>query len=180
MKREDLKKLGLADDVVDKVMLMHGSTSEELKSTKAQLETVNAQLTQANTTINELNEKVNKAPNVDELKAQIQTQKEAYEKQIEDIKYDHALANYLSSITFSSDLVKEAVTNKFKEKSFKLENGKLLGADDYIEELKKSQPSAFVVETKPEDNNSGQGGIRTNGIGGENGGTPQSTFKSMF
>lgn len=175
MKREDLKALGLSDEVVEKVIQLHGNITEELKTAKANNNTLTSQLVEANKTIDSLNEQVKNTEGIEDLKKQITTQKESYEKMIEGIKYDHELANYLGNIKFSSDLVKEAVTSKFKEKQFKLENGKLLGADDFINELKKSQPTAFVIE-----NAEGQAGVKTSGVGSENGGSVAPVFKSMF
>ncbi|RRC92729.1 hypothetical protein EII25_03385 [Erysipelotrichaceae bacterium OH741_COT-311] len=177
MKREDLKALGLSDELTDKVMNLSGNTIEELKTTTAELKSLKTQLEQANATINTLNEKAKEAENAETLKAQIQSQKEDYEKQITAIKYDHSLSNYLNGIKFSSELVKEAVTAKFKEKQFKLEEGKLLGADDFIKELKEKEPSAFLKE---EGNDEGSAGVRTDGMNGQNGSEPPTAFQHFY
>lgn len=175
MKREELKALGLSEEVIEKVVALHGNVTEELKTEKANSSTLTRQLEEANKTISELNNKINSTEGIDDLKNQIATQKSNYEKMIEDIKYEHELTNYLANIKFTSDLVKEAVTSKFKEKQFKLENGKLLGADDFIAELKKSQPTAFVVE-----NEDGQAGVKVSGIGDNNNPGAAPTLKTMF
>ena len=55
MKREELKALGLADDVIDKIMGINGADIEAQKAkltpVQTELDGLKAQLTEANTTI---------------------------------------------------------------------------------------------------------------------------------
>jgi len=68
MKREDLTKLGLAEDVVDKIMSLHGSDIEshktKLSTAATELEGVKAQLLEAGKQIEAF-----KGMNIDQIKA---------------------------------------------------------------------------------------------------------------
>ena len=169
MKREDLKKLGLSDENIEAIMLLHGTTTENLKTAESQLE-------QANEQIKSLNDKVKNSANIDDLKGEMETLKSDYEKKLSSMQYEHEVTNYLSKLNFSNDLVKDAVTNKFKEQGFVLKEGKFLGADEYINQLKESTSSAFAEEQSAETKT----GIKTNGIGSAGNGTEETTFKTFF
>lgn len=180
MKREDLKTLGLTEEQIDKVMTLHGSNVEDLKTANAKVDTLTTQLKEANSQIDTLNKKVSESGNIDDLKKEMADLKTDYESQIESMKYDHEVNTFLAGVNFSSELVKKAVTAEFKEKGFKLSDGKLLGAEDYISELKKSQPNAFAEEKKTDPEV--KTGIKTDGIDDNNnsGGGNSPEFKPFF
>ena len=98
MKREDLKKLeGLTDDVIDKIMALHGQDIERYKSAadqaKAEIDGLKAQLAEANQTIEgfkKLDVEGIKAA-ADEWKAKAEKAQKDAEAQIQALKFDHAL-----------------------------------------------------------------------------------------
>ena len=183
MTREELKKLGLSDELIDQVIQLHGIATEDLKTANAEITKLKGDLKSAQDQITTLEETVKKSENVDELKTQMESLKTDYEKQIKDLEYNHSVETYLSKVPFSNDLVKKAVTTEFKEKGFKLDNGKLLGADDYIAELKKNQPTAFVEEGSGDDGSEDPEvikGLKTSGVGGEGKSQPAPQFMSVF
>lgn len=65
---------------------------------------------------------------------------------------EFAAKEYMSKFKFTSPLAEKAAMAEFMAKEFKLgEDGKFLGADDFMESMKASNPGAFVVETPPAD-----------------------------
>ncbi len=160
---------------------MHGTATEDLKTANAEITKLKSDLKSAQDQITTLEETVKKSENVDDLKTQMESLKTDYEKKIKDMQYDHTIEAYLAKVPFSNDLVKKAVTSEFKEKGFKLEGNKLLGADDYIAELKKNQPTAFVKESSGEnDDPEVKRGLKTDGVGSEGKDEPTQKFIKMF
>ena len=58
--------------------------------------------------------------------------------------YDFALKEFVNGYQFTSELVKQAVIAQLKQQEFKLNDGKFLGAEDFMKQLKEANPSAFV------------------------------------
>lgn len=59
---------------------------------------------------------------------------------------EFAARTYLSRFKFANPLVEEAVYRKFMEKKFAMEGDKFLGADDFMADMQKQNPTAFVTE----------------------------------
>lgn len=59
---------------------------------------------------------------------------------------EFAARTYLSGFKFANPLVEEAIYNKFMEKKFAMEGDKFLGADDFMAEMQKQNPTAFITE----------------------------------
>ena len=94
--------------------------------------------------------------NVDEFNKKIAD----YQKKIEDIEngykakleardFDDILASSLNGVNFSSNLAKRAVMEDIKNAGLKVVNGRIMGLNDYLDELKKTDPTAFVAEAQP-------------------------------
>ena len=69
-----------------------------------------------------------------------------YNAKIYDRDFADALKAALEDIKFSSEAAKKSVMADIKEAGLKLKDGKILGLNDLIEQLKKSDASAFVDE----------------------------------
>lgn len=170
MKREFLEGLGIDKENIDKIMAENGKDIESFKSNlstkETELASIKEQLTNANKEIEGF-----KDLNIDEIKQRADKYKEDYkalEKQskeeLENFKYEVAVKEYASHFAFANERVKNSIINDIKEKGFKLEDGKLLGADDYMEGLKKDEPTSFKVE---EDKINPPNFIRPNSGGGK-------------
>lgn len=92
---------------------------------------------------------------VDDLKRQIEeAQKKVKEteenakKQLAERDYNDAINSHVSSLKFSSNGAKKSFINDLKEKGLKIENGKLLGFDDYVKEYKENDSGAFINESE--------------------------------
>lgn len=78
----------------------------------------------------------------------------ALNKKIEDQATEFAAKEYIGGYNFTSGLAKEAALSAFMKQEFKRdENGKFLGADDFMASMKEANPGAFAVETPPDQEN---------------------------
>lgn len=74
-----------------------------------------------------------------------QASKEAEEK-VKEFQRQQAVDKCIGEIKFSSEAAKKAFKMELLEKGLPFENDKLLGLNDYIEEYKQSDPSAFASD----------------------------------
>ena len=162
MKRDFLKDLGLDKETIDKIMDENGKDAEAHSRTKEQLaqvqtenEGLKSQITQLNGSIEELKKTAGDNEALQRQIADMQTahtsEVESLNKKLADQAYDHAADGFFTGVKFSSALVEKAVKDDFKAKGYKLEGGKFVGADGYIDNLKKTDPGVFAEE-KPDEN----------------------------
>lgn len=154
MKQEELKEWGLTDEQVKSVMEQYGKDV-----TKLQKE--NEKLTADRNTWKE------KAETAEEtLKgfegidpAQVQTELATWKKKAEDAEenakkqlyerdFADALKSELENVKFTSEAAKKAVMADIKEAGLKLKDGKILGLNDLINQMKEKDASAFVDEAQ--------------------------------
>lgn len=76
----------------------------------------------------------------------------ALEDRLEAQEYSHAADMFMSKYQFTSKPAREGIMAEFNKKGFKLEDGKFLGAEEYMNSLMESEDykGAFKVEEKPE------------------------------
>ena len=143
MKREDLRKIeGLSKEQIDAIMNLHQSDVNEWNSrSKAQSDDIKAK----DDKINELTAKVKEFDGVDvkQLQQSISDWESKYHKDLAAKDKEYAKKMYFDKIPFASELAKNAAMVQFDSKDFKFEDGKFLGADDFIDSLKQSAPVAY-------------------------------------
>lgn len=145
MKREDLANLGIEDaELVQKLMDLHGKSTESIKgelgTLKAQNEQLTSQLTEANKNLEGYDPEW-------KTKAE-QAEREAQTK-IEKVKYDMFAEKAVSGLKFSSKSARDAFASQLIEKALPIENDQLLGLNDFVESYKSNDPEAFITEEKP-------------------------------
>lgn len=155
MKTEFLKDLGLTDEQIASVMAENGKDIKKEKDKadefERELKDSNTQLKQANDTISDL--KKNNADNeelqkkVNKYEEDMKTQKENYEKEINDMKYANALNDVLSKYPFQDDDAKEFAISKIKDKT-EFKNGEFIGINDVMADMKKNTGYLFKVDPK--------------------------------
>ena len=152
MKTEDLKAQGLTDEQIGFVMAENGKDLKKLQKE-------NENLTTDRDTWKE------KAETAEEtLKGfegidpeQVQTELATWKKKAEDAEKDRdqkiyerdfadALKAELDGVKFTSEAAKKAVMADIKEAGLKLKDGKILGLNDLIAQMKEKDASAFVDE----------------------------------
>lgn len=167
MKREFLKTTipGITDEQITAIMAEAGREAEELKTAREQIAAKDQQIAGLNGQIEKLNS------GIDDLK-KTAGDKAAMEKQIEDMKtahkqevdklnkqiadqaYDHAVESYFSAVKFKSPFARKAIIADFKAKGYKLDkDGKFVGAEGYIDAVKKDDPAAFEDDKKEVEKN---------------------------
>lgn len=152
MTKEELKALGLDEDQIKEVFRLNGiavnNARGDLETKEKEVETLKGQLKTANKQIEDFKEL-----DVETIKQTAEDYKESFEKlekeskaEIEEIKYNHSLNEYLNNFNFSNDRIKNSILEDVKSKEFKFEDGKFVGADDYMKELQKNEPDSFAKE----------------------------------
>ncbi|NLI20770.1 MAG: hypothetical protein GX418_04400 [Clostridiales bacterium] len=174
MKREELEKLGLTKEQIDAVMGIHGADVEAhkavLKGRDDDLAALRQDVAAKETQITDLAGQLKKRD--EDMKAlqkdagasaELQTKladlqgkydgdTKALQAKLEQQRYDYAAEQLFVGVPFASKLARKAAIEEFKGKGYKLtEDGKsFVGADGYIDALKKDDPAAFLPEKPPE------------------------------
>lgn len=156
MKRDQLKKLGLDDEVIGKIMDLNGKDIQKFK-------TENEQLTEENTAFKDqiknrdkdLKELQDQVKDNDDLSKQVQEWQDKYKTdtkelndQIAQVKLNSAVDQVLSSNKARNTKAIKALLNNDEIKFD--ESGKLIGLDSQIKSLKKSDPYLFDEGEKSE------------------------------
>lgn len=145
MKTEFLTGLGLEKEVADKIFAEHGKTVESLK----------AQIADANTTITALKSDLGKMKSLDyeglqkavqDAQERAQNAEKDRDEKIAAMEYDNAVNSFAGGLSFSSDYARKGFVADLKAQGFKLKNGELLGAGDYVKQVKQSSPETFKPE----------------------------------
>lgn len=150
MKKEDLIALGLTEEQANAVLAENG---KDVNAVRAKLTTAETERDtykqQAEDAAKEI--KGYKELDIEGIKASVtswetkyNTDTQALQTKLEEQQKDFAMKEYIGTYNFTSELVKEAVLAQLKAKDFKLDNGKFLGADDFMKQLKEANPTAFA------------------------------------
>lgn len=158
MKREFLKELGLTDKQIDKIMAENGediekakgdleSKESDLEAKKTEIEILQGQLKEANTQMEKFKEM-----DIDSIKAAADEYKEKYEsakadaeKELENLKFNHAIDKALTGAKARNT---KAVKALLDMEGLKLTDDKILGLDEQLEEIKKENEFLFEVGKK--------------------------------
>lgn len=176
MKREFLKELGIDDSVIDKIMAENGKdvekqkkeaekVTEKIKSLESELETNKQTLAEATSQIEKFKgmdvEGIQKS--ADEWKSKYETfqketesQKLDFENKMKAQEYEFAAKDYINGLKFTNDFTKNAFLKEFMSQELKLDEGKFLGAEDYINKFKESNPGVFAEESTDPNNQQNQ------------------------
>jgi len=117
-------------------------TMTELEDLKKQLAARDADLEKlkTDTTSAELRKQL------DELNAKYAEETKSLQDKLTAQEIDFEAEKLLNGYGFASERIKQSVLQEFKGKGFKFENGKFIGGAEFLEELKKNEPSAFAAE----------------------------------
>lgn len=155
MKREDLKGFELPDDVIDKIMELHGKsvnkTKNDLTTLQAENDTIKSQLAEANVQIESfkgMNIEQIKA-SADEWKTKAETAQAESTAAILKIKQDHALERELKDVFKVSDLVAVKAHLKGDGIKYNEKEDSFVGLKEQIEPLKESHGAYFADHIPP-------------------------------
>lgn len=158
MKREFLEGLDLGAGaklpkaIIDAILDENGRDLEGAKNTITTLTTerdgLKTQLETANTTIQSY-----KDMDIDGIRKAAADWETKYNTDTQKLKDDLAAANYgfavkeaVSGLKFSSESAKKAFVADLTEKKLTLQDGKLLGLEDFTKAYQEADPGAFVPE----------------------------------
>ena len=152
MKTEDLKEQGLTDEQIQYVMKEYG---KDVKKLQKDNETLTADRDNWKSKAETAEETLKGFDGIDP--EQIQKDLKEWQKKAEDAEKDYkeklyerdfadALGKEFESIKFSSEAAKKQIMNDVKAAGLKLHDGKILGLNDLIAQMKESDASAFVDE----------------------------------
>lgn len=155
-------------EAFDKEVLENYKTVKEVDTLRNKLETVegdkkaieakyNTDIAQRDTDLATLQEKLknagadaNKLSNLqtdfDTLQQTYNTAKADYEKQLAEQAYDFAIKENSGKLKFSSNSAKKAFMSALKAKNLSMENGKILGFDDFVNAYKEQDAGAFITD----------------------------------
>ena len=155
-------------EAFDKEVLENYKTVKEVDTLRNKLETVegdkkaieakyNTDIAQRDTDLATLQEKLknagadaNKLSNLqtdfDTLQQTYNTAKADYEKQLAEQAYDFAIKENSAKLKFSSNSAKKAFMSDLKAKNLSMENGKILGFDDFVNAYKEQDAGAFITD----------------------------------
>lgn len=155
MNLEKLLGKDLAEQVQEKIgdkqLILNDGTYipkqkfDDLNEDKKQIE---KQLNEANTKIQELS-----GTNTEDLEKQIKEWKEKYETETKSLnekiskrEREYVINELTRDLKFSSNSAKKTFMEELANKKLKIENGKMLGFDDYVSSYKETDPEAFIAE----------------------------------
>lgn len=157
MKREDIKKLlpDAKDDLIDQIMNLHSADVGSLKQTNTALTTerdqLKTQLEAANTEIKGFKdldvEGIKKKAADWEAKHAADTK--ALQEKLDAATYGFSVERAVTGLKFSSTAAKNQFVTDLTAKKLPLQEGKLLGLDDYVKTYKEQDPGAFAPDNDP-------------------------------
>ena len=141
MKREEVKGIlpDLTDEQLTKIMDLHGADIERQKQT---ITTLTTERDAARTQLGEANKKLEGYdPDWKNKAAEAESKAKA---QVAALQSDFAAQSAVSGVRFSCESARKAFLAELKAKNLTLQDGKLLGFDDFLADYKKTDPNAFV------------------------------------
>lgn len=164
MTRDFLKKQfpDITEEQINAILNENGRDLEALRSTVAQrdqtIQTLTterdgykSQVTERDNDINALREQVKGneqlTSQLNTLQTKYDNDTKALQNKLDEERGDRATESAFKDVKFSSNAARSAAISAFKAKGYKLgEDGKYAEAAGFIEQLKKDDPGAFVVE----------------------------------
>ena len=182
MKREFLKSLGLADDVIEKIMAEHGTSvqaktdriatlEQEAAASKTQIEGLTAQISQRDADIAELQKHKGTAEELSgklsELQQKYNDDTKALTTKLTEQANDFAAEKFLDGYKFTSKAARRAVLADFrKAEGVKYVDGQIVGGKEFMDKYMADEPDCFVPEDGGKGGDDGNGGAGAGGNGG--------------
>ena len=85
--------------------------------------------------------------NFDTLQSKYTADMQTYQKKLADQEYEFAVREFASGQKFSSNAAKRDFTTAMIGEHLKFDNGKIMGADDFVKKYSEENADAFVTET---------------------------------
>jgi len=153
MKREYLTGLGLEKEVVDKIMAEHGKSVQSLQTEKETTakaaESFKAQIAERDTQLTDLKKSSGDSEKlttqIADLQEKNKTATKEHEDQLTQVKFDYALNAKLTTDKAKNLKAVKALIDVTK---IKIDGENLIGYDEQINPLKKSDAYLFTADTE--------------------------------
>lgn len=152
MKTEELQALGLNEDQIKEVFRLNGKDVEAEKRKTEKAESDRDQWKDRAETAEETLKGFD-GVDVDQLNKDIQTWKDKaeqaqadYDKKIYERDFKDALTAELESVKFTSEAAKKSITAEVLNAGLTMKDGKILGLHDLLDQIKKTDETAFATE----------------------------------
>ena len=141
MKREEVKAIfpDITDEKLTQIMDLHGADIERQKQT---ITTLTTERDAARTQLGDANQKLEGYD--PEWKTKAEQAENNAKAQVAALQSDFAAESAVSGVRFSSESARKAFLGDLKAKKLTLQDGKLLGFDDFLADYKKTDPNAFA------------------------------------
>lgn len=162
MKTETLKSLGLTDEQIKSVMEENGKDIAREQNAKV---TIEKELTDTKTLLDDANKQIDsfKGMDIESIKKSAEEYKTKYEEadkkskqDLAELKKTHAIDLALLNTHHAKNI--KSVKANLNLENIKLDGDKLIGFDDQVELLKKSDSYLFDIEEKIDEGNGGEEG----------------------
>lgn len=135
---------------------------DDLLSKDTEITGLNETITGRDKDLKELNEKLANAGNdtvkLNQLSSDLATLQGKYDADTKELQsrltkqqYEFAVKDYANGKNFTSKAAKRDFIRSMIDKELKYENGKILGAEEFVQEYTNDYGDSFVVETPPEE-----------------------------
>lgn len=119
------------------------SLNETLKTREDDLQSLQEQLENAGTDADQIAELLDQ---LSDLRNTYDMDTKAYKKQLESQAYEFAVKEFANSKNFSSKAAKRDFVNSLIAKGLKMQDGNILGAEDFVTAYSADNADAFIVE----------------------------------
>lgn len=152
MKTEELKSKGLTDEQIAYLMAENG---KDIKKLQKENETLAADRDSFKERAEAAEETLKKFDGIEpeKMQAEVETWKKKaedaekdYAAKLEQRDFEDALKEAIGEYKFTSEAAKRAVVADIREAGLKVKEGKILGLNDLIAQMKEKDSSAFVDE----------------------------------
>ena len=131
----------------------------ELSQKDNQIDTLNSTITQRDTDLSNLQNTLKDAGDLealkqaskelDSLKKKYDTDTKAYQKQLDSQRYEFAVKEFANSKNFTSNAAKRDFIQSLMAKNLTMEDGKIIGAEDFVTLYSKDNADAFAKKDEP-------------------------------
>lgn len=152
MKTEDLKAKGLTEEQISFVMAENGKDISKLQKQNENLTAEKENLTKraedAETTLKKFEgidpEKIQSE--IADWKKKAEDAEAEYNKKLYERDFNDKLREELENIKFSSEAAKREVMRQISDAGVKLKDGKIIGLNDILDQIREKDASAFIDE----------------------------------
>ena len=148
MKSKELRDIipGITNEQIDRIMAIHGADIEKHKQTIAIL------TAERDTSNDKYHEAVHRLAGLDaEYKAKAEAAEQAAEQKLDalqrEFQFQNAAREAMAEIRFTSKSARKTFLDELRERNFPIQEGKIIGFDEFYAEARKTDPKAFNLDS---------------------------------